>query len=231
MNPRPGKVARVRTRQYLIEEVIPPPNRGDQTLVRLSCLDDDAQGQRLEVLWEKEVDAEVLGETSWERVAAKGFDEPRIFSSSEAGSWAPLQAPAPRFLDVVQERGEPLFPVSSRCSATRPKPSLPRCANASRGSAWICIPTRRVSSASAAPQDRTADPSRPPSISSASPTRVARRGRVTSQSCGRRCGNGGRPSSARSKPSCADACTLPSRSWAPTWPPSCVLTPPTTACP
>src|SRR5712691_8052712 len=81
MNLRPGKVARVRTRQYLIEEVIPPPNRADQTLVRLSCLDDDAQGQPLEVLWEKEVDAEVFGETSWERVAAKGFDEPRIFSS------------------------------------------------------------------------------------------------------------------------------------------------------
>ncbi len=81
MNLRPGKVARVRTRQYLIDEVIPPPNRGDQTLVRLSCLDDDAQGQALEVLWEKEVDAEVLGETSWERVAAKGFDEPRVFSS------------------------------------------------------------------------------------------------------------------------------------------------------
>src|SRR5436189_6292481 len=81
MNLRPGKVARVRTRQYLIEEVIPPPNRADQTLVRLSCLDDDAQRQRLEVRWEKEVDAEVLGETSWERVAAKGFDEPRVFTS------------------------------------------------------------------------------------------------------------------------------------------------------
>ena len=29
------------------------------TLVRLSCLDDDAQGQPLEVLWEKEVDSEI----------------------------------------------------------------------------------------------------------------------------------------------------------------------------
>jgi hypothetical protein len=32
-------------------------NPADQTLVRLSCLDDDAQGQELEALWEKEVDA------------------------------------------------------------------------------------------------------------------------------------------------------------------------------
>jgi superfamily II DNA or RNA helicase len=76
-----GRIARVRSRQYLIEEVVPPPNTGDQTLVRLSCLDDDAQGQPLEVLWEKEIDAEVIGETSWAKVAEKGFDPPRLFSA------------------------------------------------------------------------------------------------------------------------------------------------------
>lgn len=33
---------------------------GDSTLVRLSCLDDDAQGHLLEVLWEQEVDARCI---------------------------------------------------------------------------------------------------------------------------------------------------------------------------
>jgi hypothetical protein len=54
--PEPGQVVCVRRRQYLVEEVVPPPNPADQTLVRLSCLDDDAQGQELEALWEKEVE-------------------------------------------------------------------------------------------------------------------------------------------------------------------------------
>jgi len=54
---------------------------GDQTLFRLSCLDDDARGQPLDVLWKKEVDASGLGETSWAKVAEKGFGPPRLFSS------------------------------------------------------------------------------------------------------------------------------------------------------
>lgn len=77
----PGQIARIRSRRYLVEEVVPPPVPGDQTLVRAACLDDDAQGERLEVLWEREVDAEVLGEASWKQVAEKGFDPPRIFSA------------------------------------------------------------------------------------------------------------------------------------------------------
>jgi SNF2 family DNA or RNA helicase len=81
MDLEPGRIARVRSRQYLIEGVIPPSTTGEQTLVRLSCVDDDAQGQPLEVLWEKEIDAEVLGETSWAKVAEKGFDSPKRFSA------------------------------------------------------------------------------------------------------------------------------------------------------
>jgi superfamily II DNA or RNA helicase len=79
--PQAGRVVRVRSRQYLVQGVEPPPNPGDQHLVRLACLDDDAQGQPLEVLWEKEIDAEVLGQTSWAKVAEKGFDPPKRFSA------------------------------------------------------------------------------------------------------------------------------------------------------
>jgi hypothetical protein len=66
--PEPGRVVRVRCRQYLVEEVVPPPNPADQTLVRLSCLDDDAQGQELEALWENEVDARVVSDDAWRAV-------------------------------------------------------------------------------------------------------------------------------------------------------------------
>ena len=57
--PEAGNIVRVRQRQYFVEEVVPPTAGDDATLVRLSCLDDDAQGQPLEVLWEKEVDSEI----------------------------------------------------------------------------------------------------------------------------------------------------------------------------
>ena len=79
--PQPGQVVRVRSRQYLVEAVTPPPGPRQQTLVRLSCLDDDAQGQELEALWEKEVDAQVLSDDAWRGLGQKGFDEPRLFSA------------------------------------------------------------------------------------------------------------------------------------------------------
>ncbi len=50
--PAPGQIARVRQRLYLVERVVAPPVAGDSTLVALSCVDDAAQGQALEVLWQ-----------------------------------------------------------------------------------------------------------------------------------------------------------------------------------
>ncbi len=45
--PEPGQIVRVRQRQYLVEDVAPPPAPVDCTLVRMACLDDDAQSQPL----------------------------------------------------------------------------------------------------------------------------------------------------------------------------------------
>lgn len=59
--PAPGEIVRVRQRQYLVEDVQPPPEAGEATLVSMSCLDDDAQGEALEVLWEQEIDKEQAG--------------------------------------------------------------------------------------------------------------------------------------------------------------------------
>jgi len=78
---QPGQVVRVRQRQYLVEEVVAPSVANDATLVRLSCLDDDAQGQPLAVLWEAELDGEVLTGCGWDHLAKRGFDAPRLFSA------------------------------------------------------------------------------------------------------------------------------------------------------
>ncbi|WP_411875548.1 DISARM system SNF2-like helicase DrmD [Vulcanococcus limneticus] len=78
---KPGAVVRCRTRRYLVEEVQAPQEPGADTVVALACMEDDAIGSRLTVFREREIDFEVLGESSWEAVAQRGFDQPRQFSA------------------------------------------------------------------------------------------------------------------------------------------------------
>jgi hypothetical protein len=80
--PQQGEIVRVRSRRYLVEAVTPPAAAsGDQTLVRLSCLEDDAEGEPLEVLWEKEIDARRMNEADWSKLAKGEFDPPRWFAA------------------------------------------------------------------------------------------------------------------------------------------------------
>lgn len=78
--PRPtrGQVVRVRSRTYLVEDAQSAPGG---LLVRLACLDDDAQGQLLEVVWELELDPEILDREAWQSIGKRGFDSPRHFSA------------------------------------------------------------------------------------------------------------------------------------------------------
>ena len=79
--PEAGQIVRVRQRQYFVEEIVPPNPGDDLTLVRMACLDDDAQGQPLEVLCEKEVDSEIVTPEAWQEIASQGFDPPKLFSA------------------------------------------------------------------------------------------------------------------------------------------------------
>jgi hypothetical protein len=69
--PEVGQIVRVRQRLYLVEGLVAPPRPQDSTLVELSCVEDDAQGQSLEVLWERELDAAVLTGEEWARIAQR----------------------------------------------------------------------------------------------------------------------------------------------------------------
>ena len=79
--PSPGEIVRVRQRFYLVEEVTRPKRKSDSTVVRMSCIEDDAQGQPLEVLWERELDAEPFRGEQWAGLGRNGFDDPDLFSS------------------------------------------------------------------------------------------------------------------------------------------------------
>ncbi|MDM7954565.1 MAG: DISARM system SNF2-like helicase DrmD [Cyanobium sp. CZS 25K] len=79
--PKQGCVVHCRSHRWLVEDMEPAELPGGDTVVRMACLDDDANGQKLEVFWEREVDAHVLGETTWDTVGQRGFDQPQVFGS------------------------------------------------------------------------------------------------------------------------------------------------------
>jgi len=78
--PTVGDPVQVRSRRWLVEEVIRPEKLHQSPLVRLACAD-DAQGQSLDVFWEYELDRRILEEEGWQDLAAKGFDAPRQFAA------------------------------------------------------------------------------------------------------------------------------------------------------
>jgi superfamily II DNA or RNA helicase len=77
----PGAIVHVRQRRWVVEGVTPPPSAADSSLVQLACVDDDAQGQELTVLWGAEPDATILTDDGWARVGARGFDAPEVFAA------------------------------------------------------------------------------------------------------------------------------------------------------
>jgi len=87
--PKPGELVRARQRQYLVSEVLSPathdrhPRTGlrPATLVKLVCLDDDAQGRELDVFWELEVGAERIDPTRQGLAGVQAFDPPARFGA------------------------------------------------------------------------------------------------------------------------------------------------------
>jgi len=79
--PTLGDLVQIRSRRWLVEEVVGPAAPGQSALVRLACADDDAQGQMLDVFWDYELDRRILEEEGWGDLAARGFDAPRQFAA------------------------------------------------------------------------------------------------------------------------------------------------------
>jgi hypothetical protein len=63
--PAAGDLVHVRSRRWLVEEVVEPATPGQSSLVRLACADDDAQGQSLDVFWDYELDRRAEADASW----------------------------------------------------------------------------------------------------------------------------------------------------------------------
>lgn len=114
--PVPGEIVRVRQRQYLVEDVQLPPGPGEATLVSMSCLDDDAQGEALDVLWEHEIDTQVV-RAAWDRLGRRELDPTSRFAAYlHALRWNCVTATNPKLfqspwragIEVMSYQLEPL---------------------------------------------------------------------------------------------------------------------------
>lgn len=77
--PSIGSVVRLRHRQWLVEEVAAPGDSNELTVIKAVCLDDDNQGEIIEVLWEMELGAKVIAPEMGG--LGGGLDEPRHFAA------------------------------------------------------------------------------------------------------------------------------------------------------
>ncbi len=78
----------------------------DGALVRLACLDDDAQGEILEVVWDIELETEILNEETWKAIGNRGFDNPRHFAAYiHTLRWNCITATDPRLFQAPFRAG------------------------------------------------------------------------------------------------------------------------------
>ena len=78
-SPEPGDFVEVRGRPWLVEAVLGDPS--DLQTLGLSCISDDAQGERLEVLWDAEISATLLDDDSWRMVGVGVPDSPDVLAA------------------------------------------------------------------------------------------------------------------------------------------------------
>ncbi len=114
--PEQGQLVQVRSRHYVVLDVDEHADNGDLSRkVRLECLDDDALGDELEVIWEREVAADVHDTSRLPR--PDGFDALDTFlaytsalrwSSNSVIAGPPLTAP---FYGAVEIEPYQLVPV------------------------------------------------------------------------------------------------------------------------
>ncbi len=110
-------LVRVRARRHVVEEILAPSTgrRGEQHLVSLACIEDDAAGERSAVYWETEPDARVLSTQT--PIRHDRLDAPERFaawyhalrwSSLSVADTARFQAPYRAGISVESYQFEPL---------------------------------------------------------------------------------------------------------------------------
>ena len=118
-----GTLVRVRQRHYLVEGVLAA--EGAASVVQLACIDDDAQGQRLDVIWDAETDARVIPAGRSALKAATHPDDPRTFAAYlHALRWGCVTSTDPTLFQAPLRAG--IVPKSYQLEPLRKALALPR---------------------------------------------------------------------------------------------------------
>lgn len=78
-NIQPGTFVEVRGKPWLVEALV--GDDGDLPALSLSCISDDAQGERLDVLWDAEIGRRVLDEDRWASVGVGNPDSADVLAA------------------------------------------------------------------------------------------------------------------------------------------------------
>ena len=109
--PQPGQVVRVRQRRWLVNDVDHGATFYESPLVRLSCLDDDAAGDYVEVLWRHEIDAAIEPDTPKLMDGSEKLDAPALFGAYlHALRWHTVTSTDKRLLQAPFRAGIDLKP-------------------------------------------------------------------------------------------------------------------------
>lgn len=113
----PGDIVHLRSRHYVIEAAEKGPHG---TLIEAACLDDDAQGNRLQAIWEVELDRRIITEEAWKSIGSKGFDPQESFAAFyNTLRWHCVTATAPRILQAPFRAGIRLDPYQLELRLSR----------------------------------------------------------------------------------------------------------------
>lgn len=77
--PQPGDFVEIRGRRWLVENV--DDNRSKPSVAALSCIDDDAQGDRLSIIWDAEIGPRLVDDDPWARIGLDGADDASVFAA------------------------------------------------------------------------------------------------------------------------------------------------------
>lgn len=73
-----GDFVALRGRRWLVQDVA---KHREHRRVKLSCIEDDAQGERLEVIWEAEIAPRRLDDDAWSSLGVDGTDDGDVFGA------------------------------------------------------------------------------------------------------------------------------------------------------
>ena len=108
--PGVGAFVQIRHRLWLVEAVEPGLTLNESTLVSLSCIDDDAIGSSLTVLWEAEPNARIVAASGWQHIGAAKFDPPAHFGAFyRTMRWGCVTATDPTLFQAPFRSGIRLF--------------------------------------------------------------------------------------------------------------------------